>query len=52
MKGEWLAGGVDGGWGRRGVWVELPAEERAEGEVLHDGEFGEDFCVVHFDHAL
>lgn len=33
-----------------GVWGE--GEEGAEGEVLDDGEFGEDFCVVHFDHAL
>lgn len=36
----------------RGGGVGGPAEERAEGEVLHDGEFGEDLCVVHFDHAL
>lgn len=34
------------------VWVFFPGEEGAEGEVLDDGEFGEDFCVVHFDHAL
>ena len=33
-----------------GVWAE--GEEGAEGEVLDDGEFGEDFCVVHFYHAL
>ena len=28
------------------------AEEGAEAEVLDDGEFGEDFGVVHFYHAL
>ena len=37
---------------RRGVWVLLPAEEGAEVEMLDDGKFGEDFCVVHFKHAL
>lgn len=35
-----------------GVWVFFPGEQRAEGEVLNDGEFGENFCVVHFNHAL
>ena len=35
-----------------GIWIMVEAEQRAEGEMLHDGEFGEDFCVVHFKHAL
>lgn len=30
----------------------VEGEEGAEGEVLDDGELGEDFCVVHFYHAL
>ena len=30
----------------------VPAEEGAEAEVLDDGELGEDFGVVHFEHAL
>ena len=39
--------------GRRdGVRVAVPGEEGAEAEVLDDGEFGEDFGVVHFEHAL
>ncbi len=41
------------GSGRRGgvrVWVE--AEEGAEAEMLHDGELGQDFGVVHFQHAF
>ena len=39
---------LDGGCGGVGG----PGEEGAEGEVLDDGEFGEDFGVVHFYHAL
>jgi hypothetical protein len=35
-----------------GVGVAIETEEGAEGEVLHDGELGKDFGVVHFDHAL
>ncbi len=30
----------------------IPAEKRTEAEMLHDGELGEDFCIVHFDHAF
>ena len=43
---------MDGSWWWCGVWVLLPAEEGAEAEMLDDGEFGEDFGVVHFKHAL
>jgi hypothetical protein len=35
-----------------GIWVFFPGEQRAEGEVLDYGEFGEDFCVIHFYHTL
>ena len=39
--------------GRRcGVGVRVKAEEGAEAEMLHDGEFRQYFCVVHFDHAF
>jgi hypothetical protein len=37
---------------RYGIRIAFPAKEGAEAEVLDDGEFGENFCVVHFDHAL
>ena len=43
---------MDRTWWLNGVRVPLPAEERAEAEMLYDGELGEHFCVVHFDHAL
>ncbi len=43
---------MDGGRWWNGVGIAIPAEEGAEAEVLDDGEFGEDFCVVHFDHSL
>lgn len=47
-----LVGRVHGsGWGG-GVRVRVEAEEGAEAEVLHDGELGQDFGVVHFQHAL
>ena len=36
----------------QGVRVAGPLEEGAEREVLDHGELGEDFCVVHFEHAL
>ena len=36
----------------RGGGIGGPGEEGAEGEVLNYGEFGEDFSVVHLDHAL
>ena len=39
-------------WRRDGVGVAVPAEKRAEAEVLDDGELGEDFGVVHLEHAL
>lgn len=39
------------GW-RCGVGVPVEAEEGAEAEMLHDGELGQHFCVVHFDHAF
>lgn len=47
-----MAGHVYGGCGGGGVGIALPAEEGAEGEVLHHWEFGEDFGNVHFQHAL
>ena len=34
------------------VNTSVPAEQRAKAEVLYHGELGEDFRVVHFDHAL
>lgn len=37
---------------RRCLGVNVPGEERAEGEVLHDGELGKDLGVEHLDHAL
>ena len=43
---------MHGCWRWNGVRISIPAEERAESEMLHDGEFGQDFCVVHFDHTL
>lgn len=43
---------MDGGRGRGRVGVGVEAEEGAEAEVLDDGELGQDFGVVHFDHAL
>ncbi len=56
---HWSGGGggglvrhVDRLHGRGGVGVLVPREERAEGEVLHDGELGEDLGVEHLDHAL
>lgn len=50
--GGWLAGCMRC-WRRgHGVGVAVPAEEGAEAEVLDDGELGEDFGVVHFEHAL
>ena len=39
------------GW-RCGVGVRIEAEEGAEAEMLYDGELGQYFCVVHFDHAF
>ncbi len=39
-------------WWWCGVRVPVEAEEGAEAEVLHDGELGQNFCVVHFDHAF
>ena len=35
-----------------GIRIGGPAEKGAEGEVLDNGEFREDFRVVHLDHAL
>ena len=35
-----------------GVRVCREGEEGAEGEVLDDRKFREDFCVVHLDHSL
>ena len=43
---------MDGSGRRCGVRVRVEAEEGAEAEMLHDGEFGQYFCVVHFDHAF
>lgn len=43
---------MDGWWGGNGGWVLVPTEEGAEFEVLDDGELGEDFDVVHFEHSL
>lgn len=40
---------------RLGLWdvgVGFPGEEGAEREVLDDRELGENFGVVHLDHAL
>jgi hypothetical protein len=37
-------------FGRIGVGG--PAEQRAEGKVLDNREFGQYFCVIHLDHAL
>lgn len=34
------------------VWVEIPREERSEGEMLYDGELGKHLSVEHLDHAL
>lgn len=39
-------------WWRQGVWITLPAEKRAEGEMLDHWEFGEHLGVVHFYHPL
>ena len=47
-----MAGCVDGCLDFLGGRVGGEGEEGAEGEVLDYGEFGEDFCVVHFDHSL
>ena len=38
--------------GSPSIRIALPGEEGAEGEVLDDGIFGEDFGVKHLDHAL
>ena len=43
---EGVGGGVDG------LEHGGPAEDAAEGEVLDDGKFAEDFFVVHFKHTL
>lgn len=32
--------------------VSYPLEQRAEREMLHDGELGQDFRVEHFQHAF
>lgn len=37
---------------RRCLRVNVPGEERAKREVLHDGKFGQNLGVEHFDHAL
>lgn len=37
---------------RDGVGITVPAEEGAKREVLHYGELGQYFRVVHFDHTL
>ena len=36
----------------RSLWILLPLEEMAKGEMLHDRELAENFCVVHLQHAL
>jgi hypothetical protein len=36
----------------RGLWIPLPLEELAKGEMLHDRELAQHFCVVHLQHAL
>lgn len=43
---------MDGLLRRRCLGVNIPGEERAEGKVLHDREFGQDLGVEHLDHAL
>lgn len=34
------------------LWIPLPFEEMAKGEMLHDRELAQHFCVVHLQHAL
>jgi len=36
----------------RSLGIPLPLEEMAKGEMLHDREFAQYFCVVHLQHAL
>lgn len=47
-----LASRVHSGLNDFGLWVVVPGEEGAKGEMLDDGELGEDFDIVHFNHAL
>jgi hypothetical protein len=35
-----------------GLWIPLPLEELAKGEMLHDWELAQYFSVVHLQHAL
>ena len=39
------------GWGRR-LWIDLPREERAKGEVLDNRKLRQHLGVEHLDHAL
>jgi hypothetical protein len=43
---------MSGRRGRDGIGIAVPSEEGAKGEVLHYGELGQYFRVVHFDHTL
>jgi hypothetical protein len=44
---------VHTGTGRRcSLWIPLPLEELAKGEMLHDWELTQHFCIVHLQHAL
>jgi hypothetical protein len=36
----------------RSLWIPLPLEELAKGEMLHDWELAQNFCIIHFQHAL
>lgn len=43
---------MDGRGLRYGVWIAVPAEQRAEREVLYHGKLGQHFGVVHLNHPL
>lgn len=43
---------MDSGWRHDSIRVTVEAEEGSEGEMLHHREFGQNLCVVHFDHSL